>query len=422
MPRTKIFTQSDIDKALVKAKLKGKPVRVHVFDVARLYLRASPDGSVRYIHRYTVPEAHRGAKKQPIAEITAGAPGTPLDRAKATGQKYNELLRDGIDPREAKKWKVRDEKTLGQLAEEYIEANQSSNGASWLKDTRNLIFNHSKLLLSLPILHVTETRIKDVLRLIPTAQGERTRTKLEQVIQYGQAQRLYPRGVENPASWDIQRHLVPGLRKNSKGHRLALPLQQVRDFMQKLRQQKSISGWALEFAILTLCRTQEVLGARWDEIEGGVWTVPAERMKIKTEQHRVPLSVPALELLEQCRTPAKAGVCDYVFTSTGEPLNKKSLRSVLYDMGFKGQATVHGFRASFRTWARMMKFGYEASELCLAHSVGSKSARAYIRDELDDLMEERRIIMQAWADFCEGRQADHKAQAVAGLPGRGAAV
>jgi integrase len=110
----------------------------------------------------------------------------------------------------------------------------------------------------------------------------------------------------------------------------------------------------------------------------------------------VPLTDRVIEILKRRREYARG---DYVFTGySDEPLNDKALRFELYAMGYRGKATIHGFRSAFRDWCAISKMDFTASEFCLAHTVGSKVTRAYLRD---DMLEERRKIMDAWADFCD---------------------
>jgi integrase len=60
--------------------------------------------------------------------------------------------------------------------------------------------------------------------------------------------------------------------------------------------------------------------------------------------------------------------------------------------------TVHGFRATFKTWAtERSNFPREVVETALAHTVGDDTERAYQRG---DLFEKRRRLMEAWSEFC----------------------
>ena len=167
--------------------------------------------------------------------------------------------------------------------------------------------------------------------------------------------------------------------------------------MALLRQREGTAARALEFAILTATRTGEALGAKWSEIDmlASKWTVPAERMKGK-RVHRVPLSVAALDIVRQMQD-CKCG--DYVFPSSGgrRPLSNMALLAVLHRMG-RRDVTVHGFRASFRSWAGHAKAEEtDVLEAALAHVEKDETKKAYARD---DYYERRIVVMSKWADYC----------------------
>jgi len=169
-----------------------------------------------------------------------------------------------------------------------------------------------------------------------------------------------------------------------------------------LRRREGVAARALEFAILTAARTNEVIGLRWPEIDFGAatWTIPAQRMKMDKE-HRVPLSEPAIELLRGSYTEAHN---DHVFIGqqAGRRLGDRVLAEVLARMG-RTDITVHGFRSTFRDWAaETTAFPNHVVEQALAHAIGNAVERAYRRG---DLFEKRRAMMQAWADYCT-RPAD----------------
>ena len=126
-----------------------------------------------------------------------------------------------------------------------------------------------------------------------------------------------------------------------------------------------------EFLVLTACRSGEVRGARWEEVdlEGGVWTIPAERMKSRRE-HRVPLSARAREILAEAK--AHAPRSEWVFPS--------ARRLVLPSFEFAGllkalgiAAVPHGFRSSFRDWtAERTDAPHAVMEAALAHAVRNR--------------------------------------------------
>jgi integrase len=137
---------------------------------------------------------------------------------------------------------------------------------------------------------------------------------------------------------------------------------------------------------------------RWPEIDLNkkVWIVPAHRMKAGRE-HRVPLAQRAVAILCQLEK-AKAGV--YVFQGQvrNKPLSNMAMEMVLRRLKVEN-ATVHGFRSSFRDWAgNVSTFPREIVETALAHVIGDKAEQAYRRS---DALEKRRKLMEAWATYCE---------------------
>lgn len=156
-----------------------------------------------------------------------------------------------------------------------------------------------------------------------------------------------------------------------------------------------IAARALEFAILCASRSNEVRGATWDEIDLKVamWTIPAERMKMKRE-HRVPLSARAVEILEGLPRLEDSNT---VFPGRKGPMSDMTLAAVLKRMG-RDDLTQHGFRSTFRDWAaEMTSYPSEVAEMALAHTVADKVEAAYRRG---DLFEKRRRIMDDWAKHC----------------------
>ena len=215
---------------------------------------------------------------------------------------------------------------------------------------------------------------------------------------------------------------IRGSVKRWSGHRKvkhfeALPYDQMPGVVDRILDSQGMreTRLALAFVVLTAARSGEVRGARWDEIENGVWTIPAERMKAD-RPHAVPLSIQASVVLQDARAAAgkrqksekrRPGYdpsleTDYapkeglIFPHpSGQPLseNALSLRTRKDKLG----CTPHGFRSSFKGWATADgRWSWEAIELCLAHRVGNSVAQAYFRD---DLLEQRRAVMQEWADY-----------------------
>jgi integrase len=184
-------------------------------------------------------------------------------------------------------------------------------------------------------------------------------------------------------------------------HHNALPIDELPQFMADLRQRDGVPARAVEFLVLTAARRGEVLNARWSEINERepMWVIPGARMK-NGKEHRIPLSDGAITILQQMKEHRNGGR-DLIFprNSQGEPLTPPTMRRVLELMGYVDRASVHGFRASFSSWAASRTSApHEVIELSLAHAVGSAVVRAYQRD---DLANKRRALMQQWAAFLD---------------------
>ena len=179
--------------------------------------------------------------------------------------------------------------------------------------------------------------------------------------------------------------------KSTKRHFNSLPYDQLPDFIYKLRNTSIslINKLAIEFTILTACRTSEVLKAKWDEINlnNKVWTIPKDRMKTNRE-HLVPLSDRSILILKEV-AKYKSDI-NYIFPSevnVNKPLsNNTMLFAIQKRMGLN--VTVHGMRSSFKNWAsETTHFPNEVSEMALAHSIHNKVEAAYRRG---NLLEKRR--------------------------------
>ena len=199
---------------------------------------------------------------------------------------------------------------------------------------------------------------------------------------------------------------LPKQKRGAK-HHAAMPFTDIPAFMPQIRERASLGRLALEFLILTAARSGEVRGATWSEIdsEAALWTIPVERMKAG-RVHVVPLSDGALAVLEKMRAwrtrPADPTELIFPGTKRGKPVSDMTLTKVLRDMVL--DAVPHGFRSSFKDWAsETTDFPNELSEAALAHAIPNKAEAAYRRGSM---LEKRRTMMAAWADFVNGKNPD----------------
>ena len=200
---------------------------------------------------------------------------------------------------------------------------------------------------------------------------------------------------DNPAGDAISAALpkTGTMRKNQR----ALPFADVGAALDKVKTSGAFKSTvlALEFLVLTACRSSEVRLATWDEVDLGseTWTVPASRMNAKRD-HRVPLPARAMEILHEARE--LSGGSGLVFPSAhGRALSDNSISKLLRDLGI--EAVPHGFRSSFRDWAAECSDApREVCELALAHVNSDRVEAAYRRT---DLFKRRRVLMEEWSGF-----------------------
>jgi integrase len=222
---------------------------------------------------------------------------------------------------------------------------------------------------------------------------------------------------DNPARWtDLKAMGFETPAKLSRGNHPSLPYNHMPAFMADLRARAAIAARALEFLILTNVRTDAVLKAAWEEfdLDQAVWTVPLANLKDRAhrkEGFRVPLVVRAVEIVGQMQ---EGRISRFVFPgqARGKPLSNMALLILLKRMNSGEEKnwidpvsgrpiTAHGFRATFRTWAEeVATFPHAVIEQAMGHQVGSQVERAYRRT---DVLEKRRELMEAWAQWCEQR-------------------
>jgi integrase len=208
--------------------------------------------------------------------------------------------------------------------------------------------------------------------------------RIKAVLEHATANKWRP-NTPNPADARIMKHLVAKAPKSTP--HISMPVADVPAFMAEL--DGSIEARALAFAIHTVARSGEAIGARWEEIEGNVWHLPAARMKEgpTNGDHWVPLSPAALALLGK---PKKSG---RIF----DGLPHDALDDKLKEYREADVATVHGFRSSFVGWSEKTGQPSRLWDRALHHS--SKVGGSYSREPLT---EERRDMMRLWSDYLKG--------------------
>jgi integrase len=369
-------------------------------DGGGLYLRVTGLQGRSWVYRYA-----RGGKTRymGLGSLTA----VSLAEARTRAAEARLLVSAGIDPIGARDGKLAAERveaarqvTFKDAAEAFIKAHaagwrSAKHGQQW----RNTLAAHVYPLLgALPVQQIDAGLVLRALEPVWSATPEtasRIRQRIEAVLDAATARGQ--RSGENPARWRGHlQNLLPAQSKVKRvRHHRALPFAKLGLLMAELRKQDGLAARALELLILTAVRTTECVAARWSELDldAALWTIPAERIKAGRE-HRVPLAPAAVELL---RRLAQARISEFVFPGRpGKPLSHGALLKLLKRMK-RTDLTVHGFRSTFRDWcAEQTNFPREVAEMALSHAIGDKVEAAYRRG---DLLEKRRLLMEAWATF-----------------------
>ena len=392
---------------LTALKVEAKELAPGMYpDGGGLYLRVTPEGARNWVLRYILDRRPRWMGLGPLSLCG-------LADARARALDARRKRRDGIDPIEARRAeRIRQRLdaakavTFKQCAESYI----TSHRAGWRNEKHKYQWSATlnayvyPIIGTLPVQTVDIGLVRKILEPIWTTKPEtasRVRQRIEKILDFAKV--CGYRDGENPARW--RSHLDNVLPARSRvrvvEHHAALPYAKLPAFLVSLRAREAIAARALEFLVLTAARTGEVIGARRNEIDllDKTWTVPARRMKAHRE-HRVPLSARALAILREMGA-ARNGNDDnaYIFPGPNprRPLSNVALLRLLERMQLDN-LTVHGFCATFKTWASERTSAQnEIVEASLAHVIGGKVEQAYRRT---DLFENRRQLMQRWATFC----------------------
>jgi integrase len=375
-----------------------------------LYLQVSSATSKSWIFRYTL---HGKTREMGLGSFTDFT----LAEARERARTQRKLLADGADPIEAKRKREAeqaaeqaDNKTFAECADAYIAihlkgANVKKN-AKHVQQWENTVKEYADPVIGkMNVRDVKDAHILRILEPIWNTKNEtasRLRGRLEKILSWA-ARKGYRTG-ENPARWKglLEHDLAKRGDIHKVEHLPALPYKEINPFVVALRVQPGVAARAVELAVLTAVRSGEARGAKPAEfdLEAAVWTIPAERMKMKKE-HRVPLCPRAVELIQE---RLKAGG-QYIFPNTrnGKPLSDMALTAVLRRME-RTDITVHGFRSSFREWvAEQTNYPGQLAEFALAHKLPNDVEAAYLRS---DMLEKRRHMMSDWADYCDRPKAD----------------
>ena len=375
-------------------------------DGGGLYLNIAPGGTKNWVQRVTI-----GGKRTDRG--LGGCPKVSLTKARKLADANRVTIRKGINPWEGGTKPILESQaapaetpSFREAARRFYETKADGMAAGTAKRwLRRLEIHTFAALGDSPVDEITRDGLAEILAPIKKRNFEtfrKVKQATSKVLTWCVAKRYIDHNLAD-AALDV---LLPDVRRQVK-HRESLPHADVANAIVKIRNSegKRAARLAFEFLILTAARSIEVREATWDEVntEARTWTIGAARMK-GGRDHVVPLSEQALAVLAQARflsqdddgwpwTMPKDGL---IFP---HPTTMRRLSENIFSDRIRKSklgCDAHGFRSSFRDWAtETIASSYEVIELCLAHRVGTAVTAAYFRS---DLLEQRRELMQSWAD------------------------
>jgi len=393
---------------LTDAKIRStKPAEkaFKVSDSGGLYLLVKPNGAKLWRWKYRI------AKKENHFAIGV-YPSVSLAEAREARDAARKLVKQGIHPAHERQAQqaaqvAENANTFEAVAREWIDKKKPGWTPYYLRQVeRFLAADVFPYIGTLPIRNVTAAHLLEIVRRVEGRGAETVAVLLRQwasaIFRYAVATL---RADADPAA-----ALKGAIHRPKVKHHRPFSRNQIVDFANALDRYGGYRTTviALRLMLLTFVRTVELRAAEWDEIDldRAEWRIPAERMK-KREPHLVPLCRQAVELLRELHT--FTGGRTFLFPNYRNPktcMTATTLNRALERMGFNGKDSVgfsaHGFRATASTILNEMGYRSDVIERQLAHAERNKVRASYNQAEY---LEERRTMMQQWADYLDNLEA-----------------
>jgi integrase len=374
--------------------LKSPPVGKHC-DGAGLWLVKREDGGAQWVLRVTV---HGRRREMGLG----GFPALGLAEARKQASRWRDVAVTGRDPIKERETEARaarrEDLSLAVLTADAFEARKAElkgDGAAgrWLSP---LNIHVLPKLGKVPVTDLDQRDIRDCLAPIWHTKADTARKaliRLSIVLRHAAALGL---DVDLQAT-DKAKALL-GKSRHVQQNIPAMAWADVPDFYASL-EEPTLTHLALRLLILTGVRSKPLRHICLEQIDGDVWTIPAESMKGRkgaTEAFRVPLSTEAQRIIDLARPHARNG---YLFPNNQcGVISDMTLSRHMERRGL--EARPHGFRTSLRTWlAEATDAPHEVAEAMLAHVTDSGVVRAYRRT---DYLEQRAKLAERWADHLTG--------------------
>ena len=393
------MTKKHPNNELTALKIKKLTIPGRYADGNNLYLEVDKSGARRWTLRVTILGRRRDMGLGGISTVS-------LEEARELAYQYRKIARSGGDPILERQKNRGLQTTLIYCTKKVHAINlptwkNEKFAKQWLSSLEHHVF---PTIGKLPISQVTSADILRVLTPIWNTKGDtakKIKQRLRMIIKWARAQGYFQ--GDDPV--ELAEQALPKQLKSDDHHK-SLEFEKLPEMISNLRKSKIslTTKLALEFTILSACRTSEVLNAKWEEIDLTklIWSIPSERMK-GGKIHQVPLTDRMTVILNDCKKLKTNN--DLLFPSeiNGEALSNNTMRLALKKR-LKVDATVHGMRSSFKDWAsETTNFANEVSEMALAHTISNKTELAYRRRTL---IEKRRHLMQKWSDYLNNKEGE----------------
>ena len=401
------------DTQIRNAKAPEKPVKLN--DGKGLYIEIRPNGSKLWRYRYEIGgkenlfavgdycQPPAGESSEQGKERREGRRFT-LSEARAERERCRGLVKQGIHPAQQQRTEMMRRSaeaasTFKVVAETWIAENEKAWSENYTRQIKQRFACDAYPYIGvLPIKSVTPAHVKDVLKRVErrgaSSVAKLLRTWIGGVFRYAAGELM----VETDPTWPLRNTI-----KSPKTQHIAhLPTKEIPGFLRAIEsvQAEHVTKIAIKLLWLTMVRTVELRGAEWGEFDFDVdvWTVPAERMKMR-EKHFVPLSAQAVEMLRALQSLTGKG--RFVFPGRKDreqPLTHEAIRDVFNRAGYAGKFSPHGIRSTFSTYFNEADADHDVVELILAHKDKDKIRSAYNHAKK---LEQRRVLLQQWADMTD---------------------
>ncbi|ASU72425.1 MULTISPECIES: tyrosine-type recombinase/integrase [Brucella] len=367
-------------------------------DGAGLWLHKRPDGGGQWILRVTIHGRRREMGLGSALEVS-------LKEAREAAEKWRAMVRSNIDPiKERERQKREASRNLHLLKDVAIDAFESrkaelkgdGDAGRWFSPLEHHILPK---LGKVPVADIDQKDIRDTLAPIWHSKAETARKAINRLaICMRHAAAL---GLDVDLQATEKARALLGKQRHKAQNIPAMPWQEVPAFYATLTDD-SVTHLAMRLLILTGVRSGPLRSIHESQIDGNVWTIPGEAMKGRkdaTNDFRVPLTVEAMKVIDIARRHARDG---FLFPNVRSGVIS-DMTLGMFMRRAKLEARPHGFRSSLRDWiAETTDTPHDIAETVLGHTVGGSVERAYRRT---DFLEQRRVLMERWANHVAGNGA-----------------